>query len=114
MPRVQLAPVEEILPNTPRSFGVGGKRLVLVNLDGAFYALDDLCPHLAVPLSRGEMKDGCLVCPGHGSVFDVKTGAAVRWVGKAITFLTRLSEGRPVNARCYPCVVEDGQVMVEL
>lgn len=114
MPRFHLAAAADIPANSMRAFPVGGRRVLVVNLDGAFHALDDICPHLAVPLNRGELKDGCVVCPGHGSAFDARTGEARRWVGKPITRLTRFTEGRPANARTYKLLVEDGQLMVEL
>jgi nitrite reductase/ring-hydroxylating ferredoxin subunit len=114
MPRFQLTAAADIPPNSMRAFEVGGRRVLVVNLDGSFHAIDDLCPHLAIPLSRGELTDGCVVCPGHGSVFDVKTGAAVRWVGMPITWLTRLVKGRAASARVYPLQVENDQLLVEL
>jgi nitrite reductase/ring-hydroxylating ferredoxin subunit len=114
MARYPVGPVSDVPLNTPKSFNANGQRVVVVNLDGQFYALDDLCPHLAVPLSRGEVKDGCIVCPGHGSVFNVSTGEAVRWVGKSITWLTRLTEGKIENAHTHKVSVEDGQIVVEM
>jgi 3-phenylpropionate/trans-cinnamate dioxygenase ferredoxin subunit len=114
MPRFQLATAGDIPANSMRAFEVGGRRVLVVNLDGSFHALDDLCPHLAIPLSRGELQDGCVVCPGHGSVFDVKTGTAVRWVGLPVTWLARLVKGQASNARIYPIQVENGQLLVEL
>lgn len=114
MSRFHLAATADIPPNSLRAFEVGQHRVLIVNLDGSFYALDDLCPHLAVPLSRGEVKDGCVICPGHGSVFDVKTGKAVRWVGMPVTWLMRLIRGRAADARTYPLQLEDGQLFVEL
>jgi nitrite reductase/ring-hydroxylating ferredoxin subunit len=114
MPRFHLAPATEVTPNSMRAFPVAGRRVLVVNLDGELHAFDDLCPHLAVPLNRGELKDGCVVCPGHGSVFDARTGLVKRWLGKPVTWLTRLTEGRPANAPTYKLVVEDGQLIVEL
>lgn len=114
MARFHLAATADIPTNTMRAFQVGGRRVLVVNLEGNFHALDDLCPHLAIPLNRGDLKEGCVVCPGHGSVFDVKTGQVTRWVGKPVTWLTRLTEGRPVNAKAYKLTIEDGQVTVEL
>jgi 3-phenylpropionate/trans-cinnamate dioxygenase ferredoxin subunit len=114
MPRFQLAAAADIPPNSMRAFEVGGRRILVVNLDGSFHALDDLCPHLAIPLSRGELKDGCVICPGHGSVFNVKNGTAIRWVGMPITWLSRLIRGRASDARVYPLQVENDQLLVEL
>jgi nitrite reductase/ring-hydroxylating ferredoxin subunit len=114
MARYKLTTPDAIPANTMRAFDLSGRRVLVVNLDGSFYALDDLCPHLAVPLSRGELKDGCVTCPGHGSVFDVKSGEAKKWVGKQINFLTRMTEGRAKSARVYRPFVEEGQLTVEL
>ena len=114
MARFLLGAVAEIPPNSMRAYEVGGQRVLVVNLDGSFHAIDDLCPHLAIPLSRGELKDGCVVCPGHGSMFDVKTGIAVHWVGLPVTWLTRLIKGRAANARVYRLDLENDQLMVEL
>jgi nitrite reductase/ring-hydroxylating ferredoxin subunit len=114
MPSFQLGAAADIPPNSMRAFEVAGQRVLVVNLGGSFHAIGDLCPHLAIPLSRGELKDGCVVCPGHGSVFDVKTGTAVRWVGLPITWLARLVKGRAADAQVYRLRVENDQLLVEL
>src|SRR5437870_3356043 len=88
--RFELGAAADIPANSMRAFPVAGRRVLVVNLDGTLCALDDLCPHLAVPLNRGELKDGCVVCPGHGSVFAARTGEVRRWVGKPVTWLTRI------------------------
>ena len=41
---------------------------------GQIYALADLCTHAECPLSEGELDGEELVCPCHGSRFNVKTG----------------------------------------
>jgi nitrite reductase/ring-hydroxylating ferredoxin subunit len=114
MAQFQLASVEDVPENSMRVFEAGGQRVLVVNLNGSFHALDDLCPHLSVPMSRGEIKEGCVVCPGHASAFDLKTGTAIRWIGKPITWLTKFMVGRPVNARVYHLTVEDGKLLVEV
>ena len=114
MSQFQLAAATEIPANTMRAFEAGGRRVLVINLDGSFHALDDLCPHLSVPMSRGELKDGCVICPAHGSAFNVRTGSAMRWVGKPATWLTRLTQGKPCNAHVYKLLVENGQLVVEV
>ena len=46
------------------------------NLDGEFYALEDRCSHDDGPLAEGEFEpEECVVvCPRHGSRFDLRTG----------------------------------------
>jgi 3-phenylpropionate/trans-cinnamate dioxygenase ferredoxin subunit len=48
--------------------------VLIVNLAGVPYAIDDTCNHAGESLSKSEVV-GCLVaCPAHGYVFDVRTG----------------------------------------
>jgi 3-phenylpropionate/trans-cinnamate dioxygenase ferredoxin subunit len=55
--------------------------VLLVNLGGVPYAIDDTCNHAGESLSKGEL-DGCrVVCPAHGYVFDVRTGHVVEPAG---------------------------------
>ena len=56
---------------------VDRERVVLANVDGAFYALRDVCGHRNAPLSRGKLI-GCLIeCPLHFAQFDLRTGKLV-------------------------------------
>ncbi len=55
---------------------------VLVTLiDGQPYALEDACNHSGASLAEGSLEDACVVCPMHGYVFDMKTGALVAPLG---------------------------------
>ena len=51
-----------------------GDRVVLANAGGQIYALAELCTHAECPLSEGDLDGEELVCPCHGSRFDVKSG----------------------------------------
>ena len=55
---------------------VGGHSLVLANVDGEVYALDDRCSHQEFPLSDGELDGASLECIYHGATFDVCSGRA--------------------------------------
>jgi nitrite reductase/ring-hydroxylating ferredoxin subunit len=55
--------------------------VLVVNLAGVPYAIDDTCNHAGDSLARGELA-GCLIsCPAHGYLFDVRTGHLVEPVG---------------------------------
>ncbi len=56
---------------------IEGKSILLVNIDGLHYAVDSVCPHMGGALEEGRLEDGNIICPRHGSVFDVKTGKVV-------------------------------------
>jgi len=50
--------------------------------DGGVAALEDSCAHRFMPLSMGEIVDGCIECPYHGLVYD-RTGMCVTVPGQA-------------------------------
>jgi nitrite reductase/ring-hydroxylating ferredoxin subunit/uncharacterized membrane protein len=62
-------PVRQMLGEVP---------VVAVRTGGAVYVLADRCSHMSGPLSDGELADGCLTCPWHGSVFRITDGSVAR------------------------------------
>ena len=50
------------------------KPMALFNVDGAFYALNFVCPHMGGPLAAGKLDGYVVACPWHGWTFDVRTG----------------------------------------
>jgi nitrite reductase/ring-hydroxylating ferredoxin subunit/uncharacterized membrane protein len=61
----------------PQKANVNGTDIVLLKQNGEIYALGDKCSHLAGPLSEGEVKEGTIQCPWHGSRFCLKDGSVV-------------------------------------
>lgn len=51
--------------------------IIIVNLDGDFYAVQDVCTHDGGTLSDGWLTGDELVCPRHGAHFCVKNGEAL-------------------------------------
>ncbi|MGW4687102.1 Rieske 2Fe-2S domain-containing protein [Streptomyces sp. NPDC004244] len=74
--------------------------LVVRESGGAVRALADRCAHMAGPLAEGEIADGCVRCPWHGSVFRLADGWNVRGPATAPqpAFDTRIVDGH-VEAR---------------
>ena len=50
------------------------ERVLIANVDGAFYALRDACGHRQAPLSNGMLHGYVVECPLHFALFDVRTG----------------------------------------
>lgn len=48
--------------------------IVLFHREGQVYALDNRCPHMGFPLSRGTVEDGVLICHWHHARFDLASG----------------------------------------
>jgi nitrite reductase/ring-hydroxylating ferredoxin subunit/uncharacterized membrane protein len=80
------------------SFGAdaGGVPVLIARLNGSLVAMADRCTHRGAPLHEGDVKDGCIHCPWHDSVFDLADGSVVS--GPATrpqpTFDVEVSDGR--------------------
>lgn len=104
---VEVGPVSELSPGTVKGAG----RYAVGNAGGDLFAVTRRCRHLLADLAGGRIdKNGCLVCPRHGSRYDVRTGRMVRGpqgiyakipgLGAAYRILTRvlpLGRGRLVE-----------------
>lgn len=72
-----VAKVSEIAPGTTKRVKVNKTEVLLCNVEGEIYAIEDVCTHDGGELDQGDL-DGCrIMCPRHGAMFDVKTGAAL-------------------------------------
>jgi len=73
-----LAATADVPEGKPVHLLLGEVPVVAVRLNGAVHVLADRCSHMSGPLSGGELADGCLTCPWHGSVFRVADGSVAR------------------------------------
>jgi 3-phenylpropionate/trans-cinnamate dioxygenase ferredoxin subunit len=96
---VTVARVDEIPPGTIEVREVNGTRIALCNVNGRFYAIDDVCTHDGGPLDQGFLEGNLVECPRHGAKFDVTSGRAVV-----------LPAVRPVKT--YPVEVDGDDVKV--
>ncbi|GAB5404617.1 MAG: non-heme iron oxygenase ferredoxin subunit [Aureliella sp.] len=67
----------EVPENGKLCVEVDDRFIVIVQLDGEYFCIDDVCTHDGGTLGDGELDGACLVCPRHGAKFDVRTGDAV-------------------------------------
>ncbi len=74
---VRVANRSELPPGEKKLIDVDGRAIALFNVDGSFYAIDDICTHDGGPLAEGELKGCEIQCPRHGARFDVRTGKAL-------------------------------------
>lgn len=74
---VTVSSVADFKPGTHKNVDIDGTNIAVFNLDGSFYAIEDVCTHDGNCLTGGEM-EGCeIICPRHGARFDIRTGAAL-------------------------------------
>ena len=74
----RVASLDDVPAGTLLGVEVDGERIVLANVDGDVYALEDRCSHQDFPLSDGELEGTELECIYHGAKFDVCSGRAVQ------------------------------------
>lgn len=93
---VDVARTEELPPGSWRVVDVDGVQVAVFNLDGAYYAIEDLCTHDGGDLASGELEGEVIVCPRHGARFSVKTGEVLAPPAyePVATFPVRLEDGR--------------------
>lgn len=98
---VRLAATADIPPGKVSVYEVDGRQIAVCNVDGTFYAIDDVCTHDNGSLDQGQL-EGCEIeCPRHGARFDVRTG-------KALT----LPAVMPVKS--YPVEIDGDDIKVQV
>lgn len=68
------AALSECPPGKMRAVKVGGRSILLANVEGQIYAVDELCTHEDSSLALGCLKGDKVKCSLHGSRFCLKTG----------------------------------------
>lgn len=98
---VRAAAVADVQEGRPFCADVAGKELAIFRQGNAYYAIDNLCPHLGGPLCKGATGDGAVTCPWHGSKFRIDTGEVIEGPAKR-------------GVATYAVSVRDGQLYVRL
>ena len=70
----KLCPADEFEEDVGKPFTVEGTHLAVFLYQGKYYAVDNRCPHMGYPMSKGSVRDGVLICHWHHWEFDLKTG----------------------------------------
>jgi nitrite reductase/ring-hydroxylating ferredoxin subunit len=92
---IYVSTLEELKKKGCMSFNLNGYDLVIFYHGGRVYALDNRCPHMGFPLSRGTTKDGILTCDWHHARFDLKSGGTFDlWAGDVPSFPTQVQDGK--------------------
>jgi len=98
---VKVAETSDIPAGRVKVVVVGDRRIALCNVDGQFFAIDDLCTHDGGSLDQGELQGDVIECPRHGARFSVRTGKVL-----ALPAVKALDT--------YPLTVEGSEIRVAL
>lgn len=97
---IPIAAVNDVDEDEALAVTVDGKQLALYHHAGEFFASDGLCTHGNALLAEGFIEDGCIECPLHQALFDLRTGKVK--TGPAT-----------VDIRVYPVKVEGETIYVD-
>ena len=71
---VKVAETKDIQPSRMKEVQLDGKSICVANIEGKYYAIDNICTHQGGPLSHGTLEEFEVECPWHGSKFNIRTG----------------------------------------
>ena len=74
---IDVLPVSKLKPGMHTLINLKRQSLLLANVAGEFYAVENICSHDGGKLSGGEISAAEITCPRHGARFDLKTGAVL-------------------------------------
>ncbi len=72
---VPVLPMQELPDNKPVRVDANGRPVLLVRRGEEVYAIGAVCSHYGAPLEEGQLKDGSIQCPWHGSCFALADGS---------------------------------------
>lgn len=98
---VRVAQTGDVPPGGMKQVQVGEEEILLVNLEGSYFAVSDICTHAYASLSEGDLTGEEVECPLHGGTFNVKSGEVL---------------GPPAsdNLTVYPVRVDGDDILVGL
>ena len=78
-----------------RVVDLGDTAVAVFDLDGEYFAIEDVCTHDFGILTGGCVEGGRIMCPRHGAWFDIRTGEALTPPAyePVATFPVRVHEG---------------------
>src|SRR5574341_2339394 len=98
---VYLCPAD-LAPGQMQGIKTGDTYILLLNVAGTYWAMDNVCTHAGYSLHKGMLDGFIVTCILHGAEFDVRTGEHV-------------SDPRMCdNERTYPVEVREGKVYIAL
>lgn len=92
--------VDEVPAGEGKTVAVGNKLIALFRMNGQYFAIDDVCPHMGASLSGGYVEEGIVTCPWHAWRFRLADGA---W-----------ADNPRIKIGCYPVRVVEDEVQVQV
>lgn len=99
---IKVATTKEVPPDTMKAFSVNGKDIMICNVQGSYFALDDICSHEHCSLSgEGFLDNTTIICGCHGAQFNAQSGKV-------------LSPPATSNLNTYKVVIKEENIYLEV
>jgi nitrite reductase/ring-hydroxylating ferredoxin subunit len=94
-----------------KGFTVKDRQILVVNIDGNFYSVDAICPHMNGYLPSGKLEKNEVVCPVHHARYDVTTGKLMKNVPAIMRIATG---GGAKDLQTFKVKVEADDILVDI
>ncbi|MBI5448858.1 non-heme iron oxygenase ferredoxin subunit [Candidatus Gottesmanbacteria bacterium] len=75
---IKVLAVSDLPAGSMKTVEVDGLQIAIANVDGQYFAVDDICTHKHCSLGTKGFLDGTtLTCGCHGAQFDISSGAVM-------------------------------------
>lgn len=74
---INVVRIDELPPGNRQVIEIDGARIIVLNVDEQYFAIEDVCSHDGGELCAGALEGDEIVCPRHGARFSIRTGAAL-------------------------------------
>ena len=93
----------------------GGHKILVARIADKYYATQARCPHMGGILANGKLEGTVVICPVHGSQFDLVDGRNIRWTSwtGALGALNRIIKN-PRPLKTYKVQEEEDKIFVEI
>lgn len=92
--------VQDVIDGEGKTVAVGPRLIAVFRQDGAYFAIDDVCPHMGASLAGGCVEHGVVTCPWHAWRFRLADGA---W-----------ADNPRIKIGSYPVRVVEDQVQIQI
>jgi 3-phenylpropionate/trans-cinnamate dioxygenase ferredoxin subunit len=106
MKYVKVSQTTKLTEGSKKKISINGKDILLTNVKGVYSAIDNTCTHMGGSLVDGDLQGNEIVCPRHGSIFNVQTGQVVQR-GKLFMIKVKVTD-----LKAYPVKIEGTDLLI--
>jgi nitrite reductase (NADH) small subunit len=92
--------VQDVVDGEGKTVAAGNKLIALFRVNGEYFAIDDVCPHMGASLSGGYLEEGIVTCPWHAWRFRLGDGA---W-----------ADNPRIKIGCYPVRLVGDEIQIQV